>query len=56
MIRNNEWLQSIGKTPKAIDIISDAGIGKSSIIEQVASELDYNYIKLPLAMITETGD
>ena len=56
MIRNNERLQSEGKTPKAIDVISEAGIGKSSIIEQIAYELDYNYVKLPLAMITETGD
>lgn len=55
-IRNNERLQEEGKVPKAIDIISEAGIGKSSIIEQIASELNYNYVKLPLAMITETGD
>lgn len=56
IIHNNERLQDEGKVPKAIDIISECGIGKSSIIEQVANELDYNYIKLPLAMITETGD
>lgn len=56
IIKNNERLQEEGKVPKAIDIISEAGIGKSSVIEQIASELNYNYVKLPLAMISETGD
>ena len=56
IIKNNERLQANGDVPKAIDLIAEAGIGKSSIIEQVASELDYNYVKLTLSAISETGD
>lgn len=56
IIKNNERLQEEGKVPKPIDLIAEAGIGKSAIIEQIADELDYNYVKLPLAQITETGD
>jgi len=56
IIRNNERIQDEGKIPKAINIISEAGIGKSETIEQIAKELDYNFVKINLAQTTETGD
>ena len=56
IVRNNERLQEQGENPVAVDIVGEAGIGKSAIVEQLAKELDYNYVKLNLAQITETGD
>lgn len=56
IIKNNERLQEEGKDPVAIDLVSEAGIGKSSIVQQIAEEIDANYVKLALAQITETGD
>ena len=56
MIENNKRLEDEGKNPIAINIVSEAGIGKSSIVEEIAKESDSNYIKLALAQITEIGD
>lgn len=56
IIKNNQKLQEAGKDPVAVNIISEAGVGKSSLVQQVAEELDSNYVKLALAQITETGD
>lgn len=56
IIKNNGDLQKNGMDPVAVNIISQAGIGKSSLIQQIAEELDCNYVKLNLAEITETGD
>ena len=56
IVKNNKNLQENGKDPVAINIISEAGLGKSSIVQQIAEEMDSNYVKLALAQITETGD
>lgn len=56
IIDNNHKLQDCGKDPIAVNIIGPAGISKSAIIEQVAKERGYNYIKLSLAQTTDTGD
>lgn len=56
MIENNKRLEDEGKNPIAINIISEAGIGKSSIVEEIAKETNSNYVKLALAQITEIGD
>ncbi len=56
IINNNDALQEQGKSPVAVNITADAGIGKSSIVEEIAKEIDANYVKLALAQITETGD
>ncbi len=56
IIENNKRLEDEGKTPVAVNIISEAGIGKSSIVEDIAKEYDCNYVKLNLAQISEIGD
>lgn len=56
IISNNDALEERGITPVSVNIISDAGIGKSSIIEEIAQEFDANYVKLSLAQLTESGD
>lgn len=56
IINNNDTLEAKGITPVSVNIISDAGIGKSSIIEEIAREFDANYVKLSLAQLTESGD
>lgn len=56
IIKNNDRLEDEGKLRVAINICSDAGYGKSAIVEEVAKELSANFVKLNLAMITETGD
>lgn len=56
IIENNQKIQANGKMPVAVELIGDAGLGKSAIIEQIASELDATYIKLNLAQIVEEGE
>ena len=56
IIENNQKIQENGKMPVAVELIGDAGLGKSAIIEQIASELDATYIKLNLAQIVEEGE
>ena len=56
MVTNNQHIQADGKVPVAINVESDAGIGKTSAIQQVAKELNLQYIKLNLAQLEELGD
>lgn len=56
IVKNNDDLAENGKARIAINLCSEAGIGKSTIVEDIAKELDANYVKLALAQITETGD
>lgn len=56
LLDNNSRLEKEGKTPIAIGLEADAGIGKTSIVEQVAVERGMTYIKLNLAELEEVGD
>ena len=56
IITNNDELEKQGKPRVAINIVSSAGYGKSSIVEEIAKDINANFIKLNLAMISETGD
>lgn len=56
IVKNNDNLTEQGKARVAVNLCSEAGIGKSTIVEDIAKELDANYVKLALAQITETGD
>lgn len=53
IFRNNRYLQEQGKRPVSIEIISDAGIGKTSIVEQLAQEEKVHFVKLNLAQMEE---
>lgn len=55
-IDNNIRLQEEGGMPIAMGIEGAAGIGKTSIVRQVATERGMNLVKLNLAQLEETGD
>ncbi len=55
-IDNNLKLSEEGKAPIAIGIEATAGIGKTSIIEQIAEERGMGFTKLSLHELEETGD
>lgn len=56
IVSNNRYLQEGGKLPVSTEIIGDSGIGKTSMVIQVAKELGLNFVKLNLAQIEELGD
>ena len=53
---NNKKLQERGIMPIAIGLEATAGIGKTSVVEQVAKERGMTYVKLSLAQLEEAGD
>lgn len=56
LIENNKKLQETGKIPIAINIESQAGLGKTSIVMELAQELDYQCTKINLSQVEEVGD
>ena len=56
LIANNKHLIEQGKAPIAIGIEGSAGLGKTSILKQIAEELGYGYIRLNLAELEEVSD
>lgn len=55
-IDNNIKLQEQGKKPIAIGLEAQAGIGKTSVVRQVAEERGMNIVKVNMAQIEEQGD
>lgn len=55
-IDNNLRLSEKHITPIAISLESSPGIGKTSIVEQVAKERNMTYVKISLAQLEEAGD
>ena len=56
MVKNNQYIQSEGKVPVAVNIEGDAGLGKTSAILQLGKELQMDVVKLNLSQIEELGD
>lgn len=56
MIKNNQHIQSEGKVPVAINVEGNAGLGKTSAISQIATELGMQFVKLNLSQLEELGD
>lgn len=56
VIKNNRYLEKIGKKKNSICIESEAGIGKTSIVQQVAEENGLGFVKINLAQIEQTGE
>lgn len=56
IINNNRFLESAGKKKNAIAIESCAGIGKTSIVEQIANENNLHFAKLSLSQTEQVGD
>lgn len=55
-INTNKALQEAGDTPIAIGIEGAAGLGKTSIVRQLAEDNNMSFVKLNLAQIDEPGD
>ena len=56
LLDNNRKLQEAGQTPIAIGIEGEAGIGKTSLIQQVAKQRGMTLCKLNLSQLEEVGD
>jgi len=56
MVNNNKYIQETGKIPVAVNIEGEAGLGKTSAIMQLGSELEMQVVKLNLAQLEELGD
>jgi hypothetical protein len=56
MVENNQYIQTQGKVPVAINIEGDAGLGKTSAIMQLGKEMDMQVVKLNLSQLEELGD
>ena len=56
MVSNNQYIQETGKVPVAINVEGEAGLGKTSAIMQLGSELEMQVVKLNLAQLEELGD
>lgn len=55
-IDNNKRLEDESKTAIAVGIEASAGIGKTSIVKQVADERGMGFTKLDLHQMEEAGD
>ena len=57
LIKNNKSLQEDGLKPVAISICGGAGLGKTSVVEQLAEELNIKNVEIiNLAQLDELGD
>lgn len=56
VVSNNQYIQEKGKTPIAVEIIGESGLGKTSVSLQLAKNHNMHHVKLNLAQIEELGD
>ena len=56
IIENNKTLEEKGEYPISINISGSAGLGKTSLIRQIAKELDANCIFLCLSELTDPAE
>ena len=53
---NNDNLAKRGVKPIALNLVGEKGIGKTSILKQVAEERGMTFVKLNVAQLDEVGD
>lgn len=56
ILDNNEKLQEQGLNKITVELIGDAGLGKTSLVEQIATKRGMKFVKINLAQLEETGD
>ena len=56
LLDNNKRLVDEGKNPTAVGILGDAGLGKTSVIQQIAEERGATFVKLNLSELEEVSD
>ena len=56
IISNNRHIQKQGKKMVATEVIGDSGLGKTSVVLQIAEKHNLDLVKVNLAQIEELGD
>ena len=56
IINNNRHIQKDGKKVVATEVIGESGLGKTSVVLQIAEQNNLDVVKLNLAQIEELGD
>jgi hypothetical protein len=56
VINNNRFIQGQGKVPTALNVVGNAGLGKTTIVSNLAKEESMQFVKINLAMIEELSD
>jgi len=56
IIENNKKIQENGQFPVSICTCGESGVGKTSVMEQIANELNMQFVKLNLAQITDPSE
>lgn len=56
LLDNNRRLVDEGKNPTAVGVIGEAGLGKTSVIQQIAEERGMTFVKLNLSELEEVSD
>lgn len=56
LLDNNKRLVDEGKNPTAVGIVGLAGVGKTSVIQQIANDRGMTFVKLNLSEIEEISD
>lgn len=53
---NNRYIQGKGMTPVAINVEGDHGLGKTTVISQIAKEEGLDFVKINVAQLDELSD
>ena len=56
LIETNKALAAAGEVPVSLEIIGEAGIGKTSICAQAAARHDMEFVKIQLSQFDDLGD
>ena len=56
VINNNRFIQAQGKVPTALNVVGNAGLGKTTVVSNLAKEEGMQFVKINLAMIEELSD
>jgi len=56
IIENNRYIQEKGMMPVAINVEGDHGLGKTTVISQIADELNLDFVKINVAQLDELSD
>jgi len=56
IIENNRYIQEKGMTPVAVNVEGDHGLGKTTVISQIAQEEGLDFVKINVAQLDELSD
>lgn len=56
IIENNRYIQEKGMVPVAVNVEGDHGLGKTTVISQIAQEEGLDFVKINVAQLDELSD